>query len=128
MAAIDHLQPRLFMKAKELHAMSSIEGDLGWGGDLDAMRAQKRSDLQSRPRISKSMAGGVQEPVEISLSKKFGTRDEPQVADGNHRVTGAFDANPESYVPVVHHEDYDQYAAYQQDRPNNDVNWPRKKK
>lgn len=127
MAASDHLQPRLFMQAKELYAMSSIEADLGWGGDMDAMRSAKRADLVRRPRIAKSIARSA-EPVEISLGKDFGTMDEPQVADGNHRVTAAYDRDPDSYVPVVSHENYDQYFAYQSDRPDRDVNWHRGRK
>jgi hypothetical protein len=134
MPAIDHLQPRLFMQAKELYAMPSVEAAVQYGGDVDKMRSMKRADLAARPRIAKGMSASVHEPVDISLDNAFGfpsvSRD-PHVADGNHRVLAAYDRNPDAYVPVVHHQTFDDWATHETERYEagaRDVNWKRRKK
>jgi hypothetical protein len=108
MAASDHLHPQqlaMFMTARELHGMNSIDvqrfpNDRMGGAwkSKDAMWKVKRRE-NKREGLDKDVAAhGVQEPVLIVHSENDGTR----LANGHHRTTAAYDHNPDSYVPVKH--------------------------
>lgn len=110
MAASDNLngQLRMFMTARELHDTDSIDvmqaPDSRYGGAWAA-----KSDMWERKKLENRQGGfdkliaaqGVHKPVELTS----GTDVEGSVIrDGHHRIQAAFDASPESYLPVEHHD------------------------
>ncbi len=110
MSASDHLgeQMRLFMTAGELHATHSIEiqqspeSRFGMPGrSMSEMWDVKRRE-NKRSGLKKDVAAhGVQHPVELVSGQDVeGT----VIYTGHHRVQAAFEHNPESYVPVEHHD------------------------
>ena len=117
MAASDHLHPeqmRMFMTARELHGMHSIDvqqtPESRFGGhwkSMDAMwKTKRRENAMGGPdRLDKGVAAhGVQWPVELTSGTDVsGT----VISDGHHRIQAAYEANPDSYVPVEH-SDLDQ--------------------
>jgi hypothetical protein len=110
MAARDHVSPyqlSMLMPARELYGMPSLD-TAAYGGDVDAMRKAKRG----RNSISKlsDVSGGINKPVQIHHGDdpqikpyRLGEKG-PAVANGNHRVVAAYDANPDMEVPVEHYD------------------------
>jgi hypothetical protein len=113
MAAADHLHPvqlRMFMTARELYNTPSIDvqrtPESRFGGHwktMDAMWATKRKENKA-DKLDKHVAQhGVFGPVTLGI----GGRDLgeiPHIVQGHHRIVAAYDANPESYVPVEHED------------------------
>ena len=113
MAASDHLHPvqlRMFITARELHDMPSAEvGDPRTGAwpTHEEMWAAKKEDNDEPWRqasyddsetLSQSVAKhGVKHPVRIAHRGEIA-----EIDAGHHRIQAAYDANPESYVPVTH--------------------------
>lgn len=124
MSAADALHPfqmRLFMQANEL--MDLPAGDskpLPSGGPNQSLRQD--INLQNRKREENTLppprwkaprladphlgedvkAQGVIQPVSLYYRPEYG-HTAPQIDDGHHRVVAAYDANPESWVPVRYH-------------------------
>jgi hypothetical protein len=113
MAASDHLHPQqlaMFMPARDLHKMNSL--DRISFESTGAMRHEKR--LDNRSGMYHSIAKeGVHNPVQIVHGRDpawddyMGAGHDQAVANGNHRVTAAYDINPDMEIPVMHHETAD---------------------
>lgn len=110
MAASDHLHPvqlRMFMTAGELHGMHSIDvpqtPESRFGGawkSMDAMWKTKRKENRADGLDKHVAEHGVHNPVELASGRDvIGD----VIVHGHHRVQAAFDANPQSLVPVTHH-------------------------
>ena len=111
MTASDHVSPhqlQMFMPARELYGMHSLD-TVAFGGDVDRMRGAKRR-LNSMSRLSNVGAEGVRKPVQLvhGSDEEIARFKPPEVsvavANGNHRVTAAYDANPDMEVPVEHYD------------------------
>lgn len=126
MSAADALHPfqmRLFMQANEL--MDLPAGDsMQWSIARKAKFASLNEDpeLQERKRQESQHVGsmrpstlgsdktfseevkehGVLRPISLFYRPEYG-HTAPQIDDGHHRVVAAYDANPESWVPVRYH-------------------------
>jgi len=110
MAASDHVNPHqlaMLIPARQLYGMPSLD-TAAFKGDVEAMRGAKRR-VNSMSRLS-DVSGGINKPVQIHHGddheiKKFrGGAEGPVVANGNHRVVAAYDANPDMEVPVEHYD------------------------
>ena len=112
MAASDHVSPHqlsMFMPARELYGMHALDTS-GFGGDVAAMRSAKR-DTNAKGKIGRSIeAEGVRKPVQVhhgndpEINRFRGGVKGPALANGNHRVIAAYDANPDMEVPVEHYD------------------------
>lgn len=103
------LQPqqlRMFMTAQELHDMHSIDvmqtPESRFGGAWPNMKkmwaTKKRENKQDG--LDKSVARhGVHVPVELTSGRDV---EGEVIYGGHHRIQAAFDANPQSWVPVEH--------------------------
>jgi hypothetical protein len=103
MAASDHLgeQLRMFMTARELHAMPSADvgGPLpAWRthGEMWSDKAKDNADDGLGASVAKH---GVEYPVTIAHRGEV-----TELEAGHHRIQAAYDHNPESYVPVQHRD------------------------
>lgn len=106
MAASDHLQPQqlsMFMTARELYNHPSVDvagGTSDYGGhwkSLRSMHMTKRRENKADGLDVHVAEHGVHGPVTMAH-----TRSGPRTSDGHHRIVAAYDANPESLVPVEH--------------------------
>ena len=104
MAATDHLHPqqlRMFMTARELHGMTSADVDpthpAAWRSH-EQMWADKRKDNAGDGLAADVAKHGVEYPVTIGLH----AGGEQKLSAGHHRIQAAYDADPDSYVPVKH--------------------------
>jgi hypothetical protein len=112
MAASDHIHPQqlaMLMPARQLYGMHSL--DTPAFSDVDAMRGAKRR-VNSMSKLSKVGEEGIRKPVQIAHGNDPGWRslmgsNASAVANGNHRVTAAYDANPDMEVPVEHYDRYE---------------------
>lgn len=118
MSASEALHPyqyRMFMQAREL--MDLPAGDDGLRQSLNknkALQNKKREQNQIPAPRYKSVNGinsplgpdvkkhGVTTPVSLYYRPEYG-HTAPQLDDGHHRVVAAYDANPDSWVPVQYH-------------------------
>lgn len=96
MPATDHLHPRMFMTARELHGLTSAEVNpahpAGWNTH-EQMWTDKRKD--NADGLAADVAKhGVEYPVTLN--------ERGEIDSGHHRIQAAYDANPDSYVPVRH--------------------------
>lgn len=118
MAASDHIHPQqlsMFMPARELYGLHSLDTP-AFGGDVGAMRGAKRK-MNRLSRLS-DVSGGINKPVQLihgndpQLSAYKPPEVDVALANGNHRVTAAYDANPDMEVPVEHYDSADKlYVA-----------------
>lgn len=99
------------MPARDLHKMRSL--DTISFESTGAMRVNKRMENRAKG-IDESIAReGIRNPVQIvhgrdpAWSREIGTGHNIAVANGNHRVVAAYDANPDMEVPVIHHDTAD---------------------
>ena len=109
MAASDHIHPeqlRMLMTARELHGMHSIdvqqtpESRFGgaWSSMSDLWKTKRREN--KKDGLGRDVAAhGVQWPVELMSGADITGE---VISGGHHRIQAAFDANPDSYVPVTH--------------------------
>jgi ParB-like chromosome segregation protein Spo0J len=91
----------MFMQAKELRSMPSAEVDTstpaGWRSHKEMWASKQRDNVQDG--LGASVAKhGVEYPVTIAHSDEG----EPKLDAGHHRIQAAYDADPNSYVPVRH--------------------------
>lgn len=115
MAASDHLHPKqlsMFMPARELYDLPSLDA-AGYNGNVETMRRAKRR-VNSMSKLGRDVGTeGVRKPVQIvhgsdpDWNAHAGEHAGPGfmgVANGNHRVTAAYDANPDMEVPIEHYD------------------------
>jgi hypothetical protein len=129
MSASDNLNPNqlaMFMPAHKLYNMPSLDA-AATGFDVEAMRHEKRIDNRDEGMRHSLIKEGVRNPIQIAHATE-----EPQdwdwymnghqsaIANGNHRVIGAYDLNPDMEIPVIHHDNVDDMREHQkpQDRDN----------
>ena len=123
MAASDHLHPvqlQMLMPARELYGMHSLD-TAAYKGDVGMMRAAKRR-LNSMSKLS-DVSEGIRKPVQLihghdeSIARFKPPEVDTAVANGNHRIVAAYDANPDMEVPVEHYDTGDKLfgAMRQQD-------------
>ena len=123
MAASDHVSPhqlQMFMPARELYGLHSLD-TAAFGGDVGRMRSAKRR-VNSMSKLS-DVSEGIRKPVQLihgsdeSIARFKPPEVDVAVANGNHRVTAAYDANPDMEVPVEHYDSGDKLfgAMRQQD-------------
>lgn len=113
MSAADHVHPvqlQMFMPARDLYGMHSMD-TAGFGGDVGAMRASKRKTNAAGGMERSIAALGVRKPVQVFHGEapeaaRFMGEHAMAVANGNHRVTAAYDVDPGMEVPVVHHDQF----------------------
>lgn len=80
-----------------------------WAADL-SQRAEGTG-----PTMHESIGQqGVHTPVELMHSASGNTR----LTEGHHRVASAFAHNPQSLIPVLHHEQFDPAVAQASERPH----------
>jgi hypothetical protein len=110
MAASDHLHPQqlaMFAPARDLYNMPSLD-TAAFKGDVGAMRAAKRR-VNRMSRLS-DVSEGINKPVQIhhgddpEIARFRGGEKGPVVANGNHRVTAAYDQDPDMEVPIEHYD------------------------
>lgn len=99
-------QLRMLMTAKELHDMHSIDvqqtPESRFGGafkSMDAMWKAKKRENKADGFDKLIAAEGVKDPVSLTTGRGIEGR---VIEDGHHRIQAAYDANPESFVPVEH--------------------------
>jgi len=112
----DHVEPyqyRMFMQAREL--MDLPAGDDGLRQSLNqntALQNRKREENKSPARFGRSAdplgpdvkKQGVVNPVSLYYRPDPPhSHTAPQLDDGHHRVVAAYDANPDSWIPVQYH-------------------------
>jgi hypothetical protein len=121
--AVHPVQLSMFMPARDLYNMTSLD-TAGFGGDVGRMRASKRK-VNAMSKLN-DVSGGINKPVQLLHGKhseveRLKGPDKPDVvlANGNHRVTAAYDENPDMEVPVVHHDQFGDLikGMQEQDRP-----------
>jgi len=111
MAASDHIHPgqmRMFMTAEELHNTHSIDvtdptGVSHYGGHwktMDDMWDTKRKENRANGLDKHVAAHGVHNPVELVSGRDVVGE---VITHGHHRIQAAYQSNPQSLVPVVHH-------------------------
>jgi hypothetical protein len=110
MAASDHLHPQqlsMFMTAQELHDTHSLDvqqtPESRFGGhwkSMDAMWKTKRKENKADGLDKHVAEHGVHNPVELASGRDVTGE---VIAHGHHRIQAAYDANPQSLLPVVHH-------------------------
>jgi hypothetical protein len=105
MAASDHLHPvqlRMFMTARELHDTPSAEVDpsnpAGWNTHREMWKSKRYDNVQDGLGADVAKRG-VQYPVTLGWQRG---QQAPKIDAGHHRIQAAYDANPESFVPVRH--------------------------
>jgi hypothetical protein len=99
-------QLEMFTPAERLRAI--VPGDADAARRAGLLRADeqvwetKLRESKQRPLYDDIAKSGVREPVWIGHPP--GATGPPQIIEGHHRTASAFDINPKSEVPVMHHE------------------------
>jgi hypothetical protein len=113
MTASDHVSPHqlsMFLPARELYGMHSLD-TAAFGGDVGRMRSAKRR-VNAMSKLS-DVSEGINKPVQLihgqdeSIARFKPPEVETAVANGNHRVTAAYDQDPDMEVPVEHYDSGD---------------------
>jgi hypothetical protein len=102
----------MFMPAHALYDTPSLDA-AAYGGNVETMRKNKRY-ANARGKLA-SVEGGIRKPVQLAHGSDPAWDDfapsahvGPEavlLANGNHRVTAAYDSNPDMEVPVEHYGD-----------------------
>lgn len=117
-------QLAMFMPAHELYALHSV--DTPAYASTDEMRSDKR-ERNSMSRMNREVAsGGVRKPVSVFHGDDEGGMAEytkghdRSLGNGNHRVIAAYDHDPNTEVPVIHHDQFGDLmkTMREQDRGN----------
>jgi len=94
----------MFMTAQELHDTHSIDvqqtPESRFGGHwktMDAMWRTKRKENRANGLDKDVAAHGVQQPVELTSGRDV---EGEVILHGHHRVQAAFEADPQSWIPV----------------------------
>ena len=109
---LDMLKP-----ARELWDMHSMD-TAAYGGSRSRMREAKM-DENEMTGLTEDVAasGSIQKPVQILHGKRsyWGSEMESHtmaIGNGNHRVTAAMMVNPNMEVPVIHHDQFNDYIEH----------------
>jgi hypothetical protein len=115
MAAHHHLSGQLamFIPAKELISYNPNPGDetmQGHTGGREDFWNEKAEESEEYGYLRSVRSEGVRSPVNVyhgPAPQVLPTTDhtKPHIANGHHRVSSAYEADPESLVPVRHYDD-----------------------
>lgn len=99
-APLNPNQLRMFMTAREMVG-ELAPGDVEGHGTPERMWKDKRADNKIEGIDLHIKANGVHVPVDV-MHRDGGAA--PMLWDGHHRTISAYDSDPESLVPVMHHD------------------------
>lgn len=105
---LDMLKP-----ARELYGMHSMD-TAAYGGDVTKMREAK---MDENAASGLDVRGGIRKPVQIIHGSAGYWGQEMRghtiaVGNGNHRVTAAMMVDPNMEVPVMHHDQFEDYLEH----------------